>query len=577
MSLGSATLGSGTLGDPGGEAPVEPGPVTGSGLAAYPDLVGIGPLTVLVTTGTGTVLRMGPDEPDPGWVPMGISFESQVPGGWKQASFNLARMIDEDIPLRLLDEVEIIDEHAQTVYEGRIVKLPRQHGDTFLLGVECLGWASHMLDDKAVPYFYVDRQLGGWQPPSLARRVAMGAVPVDADYSSSVEGGYLQFEGSSGKAVLQFSATELHYQAPASSTIDKVMYRGTEANVGSVEAATLWTDAQDTHSSTSSTALTLDDTLRTATPAVAERYAFMRAMAGPAHTPSAALNRRFSKLAAYGDNGLTSAAISGEPDGYYIDDVLAHALALACPKLNFSTGDGGSIERPGFVISQAADNDLGPVERIVLDLNKYTLYDWLVYHDRTFFYRPPDPDRLVWEARLDRGVHLTLEGDDAEHVYNGAIVKYEVPTLGARVAGPVGSGLDLESELLGDEDPENTANAHGYPAKQIELNVSFPTLDDHAVILGAAYLAQAALPARSGDITVTGSCRHPTMGDRPAREILAGDSVRLSDHPADVARRIIAVRHTDDDQKTVLSVGNDIDRVDAILERLGVQTRLITG
>ena len=537
-------------------------------------------LTVLITTENGSVYRIGADEPDAGWVPMGISYESQIPGGWKQASFNLARMIDEDLPLRLLDEVEILDEHAQTVYEGRIVKLPRQHGDTFLLGVECLGWASHMLDDKAVPYFYVDRAWQSWQPPSLARRVYMGVVAVDADYSVKVEGTFLQFDGSSDKSVPQNSNAAVHFAGPPGTQVEKTMYQGTEANTTNVEAATVFSADDDTLATgLQSNALTLDDTLRTATLAAAKRYLMIRSRASATHSPTSAQihSRTFSKLAVYGDNGLTSAPIADEPDGYYIDDILAHALARACPKLNFTVGADGSIERPLFVISQAADNDLGSVERIVLDLNKYTLYDWGCYHGRTFFYRLPDPERLVWEARLDRGVHLTLEGDDAEHVYNGAIVKYEVPTLGPRVAGPVGSGADVESDLLGDADPENTANAHGYPAKQIELTVSFPTLDDYAVVLGAAYLAQAALPARSGDITITGDCVHPTMGERPGREILAGESVRLSDHPADVARRIIAVRHTDDDHKTVLSVGNDIDRVDAILERLGVQTRQITG
>lgn len=101
-------------------------------------------LTILVTHQDGYVSRFGADEPDPAWIPFGINWESVVPGGWKSAGWNLRRRIDEDVPLRLLDEVEIIDEHGQTMYEGRIVKLPRQHGDEYLLGVECLGWASSL-------------------------------------------------------------------------------------------------------------------------------------------------------------------------------------------------------------------------------------------------------------------------------------------------------------------------------------------------------------------------------------------------------------------------------------------------
>src|SRR6266542_2733218 len=96
-------------------------------------------LTILVTHQDGYVTRLGADEPDAAWIPMGITWGSVLPGGDRDFSFNLRRRIDEDVPLRLLDAVMLLDEHGQALYMGRIVKLPRQHGDDYLLGVECMG------------------------------------------------------------------------------------------------------------------------------------------------------------------------------------------------------------------------------------------------------------------------------------------------------------------------------------------------------------------------------------------------------------------------------------------------------
>jgi hypothetical protein len=542
-----------------------------------------GPLTILITHQDGYVTRLGADEPDAAWVPFGITWTSALPGGWRDASWNLRRRIDQDVPLRLLDEVVILDDHGQTMYEGRIHKLPRQHGDDYLLGVECMGWASHLLDDPSVPYFFVDRNMGSWQSPGLNRRVTSGSsAPWETDYRASVDGRFLQFEGpgdaAGGRAILINSRAEVVYRCPPATTAAKVMYRGTEANTTSVEAAAIYTDDNDAMSSATSNALTLDDTLNTVTLSAAERYLMLRANASAQHTPTSPFSRRFSKLGVYSNNVLTSAEISGEPDGYYIDDMLAWALSRGAPKLNYSTGADGSIQRPNVIVPHACDNALGTTERIVLDLNKYVIWDWLVYDNRTFHYRPTDPGRLTWDARLDQGVHLTLEGDDVERAINGVLVTYTTFDGTQKVAGPVGSGVDYESELLGDTDPEGTVNAHGYTRRWVDYPVNFSLADDsYAALIGAAYLAQTQLPSRSGDMTLGHTVGHPSKGDRPSREVRAGDWIRLSDHPADVARRVIQVTHNDDSKQTTVSVGNDLNKVDAMLEQAAVASQVALG
>jgi hypothetical protein len=258
--------------------------------------------------------------------------------------------------------------------------------------------------------------------------------------------------------------------------------------------------------------------------------------------------------------------------------MLAWALSRGAPKLNYTTGVDGSIQRPSVIVPHASDLSLGTTERIILDVNKYVIWDWLVYHNRTFQYRPTDPDRLTWDARLDQGIFLNLEGDDVERAINGLVVKYTNSEGTSKVAGPTGSGLDYESDLLADTDSEATVNRHGYTKKWAELDISVPLADDsYAAIIGAAYLYQTQLPSRSGDIEVTATIDHPTKGPRPVREVLAGDYVQVSDHPSDVPRRCTSVSYTDDDRKARISVGNDLNKVDAILEQLGVRTQIVTG
>lgn len=547
-------------------------------------------LVVLVTSADGRTYRLGPDERDAGWVPENIQFGTALPGGWKEASFNLRRRADEDVPLRLLDEVQIIDQDGSSVYEGRIQQLPRQSGDDFLLGVNCLGWAAHLLDDTSFVKTYIDMDLGRWQTMSGARRRTF-LPPNPAPYSPNDFGVESDASGSpslkmafdGGWQIKQ--AAEAWFDAGAGDKVSGIYFRPLRGTVvsgvdtnwsylafnGDTDASSV--DAQaDQHPSEAGIYWA---------PPTRRRYVGLQLRYDVAPAGGGTVGQNypvwFRDVAVYGDHGLQGAG--DDPLGLYVDDILADALLRAAPKINFTTGPGGSIQRPPLLIRQAAYRDPGSVENVVLDLNKYTLWDWGVYDNRTFFYRPTDPDRLTWEARLDEGIHLSLEGDDAEHAYNGAMVKYTDTAGTNRVAGPTGSEFDIESDQLGDFSPDNTVNQHGYPRKWIELDVQFPLAADvYATTIGSAYLAQASLPARSGSIELTGQVRHPTKGMRPVYEVRAGDWIdTLSGSPADVPRRIVSTSYNHDTLTNTVTVGNDVDKISSLLEQLGVLTTIKLG
>jgi hypothetical protein len=542
-------------------------------------------LAVEITHADGRQTRWGGDEPDAINIPLSLRFSTQLPGGFKDLTLTLGRRIDLEYPdLNLLDDVRVYGPGNQIAWEGRVAQLPRSHGDDFSVTVGCVGHAAHLRDDPSFREIYVDRDLGRWAGPSVQRRinyVADTRSPADANVQPDASTGQpsLVTEVRAPWTAANRALSEALYNAQGVE-LGSVYYawkRG--AHVGDADADWSWqvqTDSDDTFPSPADSG-----NLRAAGPGTGTLTANaddMFAMANLAYASSNATDGELCSLywtclAVYGRHGLTKRGgdDATTAQGFYASDVVADIIRRAAPNLRYTTGAGGSIEPTTFVIPHLAFLDPVTAEDALLAVNKYHLYEWGVYDDRLFFFRPADSTRLCWETRIDEGAHIDLEGDQADDVYNGIFVTYQHFDGTSKTVGPPGSGADATSTALQDTSADNPINAHGYRRRWAKIEISTPTDENGAIALGTVWLNELLLPARRGTIKLADTVRHPTISaPQPAWRPRAGDWIKITDHPADVPRRIIQTGYENESRTATIDVGNDIHKMDAIMERMGV-------
>lgn len=548
-------------------------------------------LALSVKQADGAVVRWGPGELDAADIPTRLRFGTTVPGGYKTLSCDLLRRIDLDHPdENLFDNVRVYGPGNETAWDGRAVGFPASHGDHFTVSPDAVGWSAHLGDDTSFSMVYVDRDLSQWGPMSVQRRVNVSGSgsPGDPQTHPDVTTGYpslaLEYQG-------RWSATypvdvEAWYDAGSGNLIGSIYYAwkrgpnlsGTDVNWNwQVNATT--DDVSSSFDSSGNLRAAGPGTGTLTTTGLNKRFGQLALIyGGLANTTDGILfGLYFTCLAVYGDHGLPKfgAASDTSAAGLRTSDVVAHIVASAAPLLTFSTGTSGSIRDVGTVIPHLTFKTPGKAEDAITQANKFNLYPWGVYAGATgpreFFWKPWDPDELTWEVRLADGVWFDPAGASAEDSYNGVVVTYKLPDGAARAAGPPGSGFDVTDTTLVDTSPQNPVNAHGIPRRWALLDISDVTTDQGAKTIGAIYLRERSQAPRRGTIRVTtGQAIHPTAGSRPAWAIKAGDHVAITDHPVSEPRRIIETDYDHDTRTNTLTVDNSSQRLDALLERMGV-------
>jgi hypothetical protein len=556
----------------GGSGPSE------SGVAPAPATVGpSGRLSINITKADGRSIRLGPDEVDAAMVPMGLTFGTAMPGGNTTGSFQLLVRIDLETPIELFDDVTVVGAGGEVAWNGYITSLPRSHGDAYGITPAAVGYATALKDRPDFREVYVDRDVSAWTGATSQR--AINLHTATHEYVSPEQNGTSSlttaFQDAWAGGVVKRS--EAWYDAGVGLTVAKLYWDWQEVGgVNTADTDANWAIGNSTTADHASLALDASTgNLRTQgrqgywTPANARRY--VAAWLNYNTTPSGTAGVRYAidwrNWAMYGNHGLTLHGT--DPQGVYASDVIADVLSRSAPELTYSTGADGSIAPSTFTIPHLVFKEPVTAEDAILFVNAYHQWEWGVYDGREFFWRPTDPDRTCWEARLSEGAHINLEGQQAADTVNGVFVSYTDPLGVRKTAGPPGSNADDTSATLADTSDDNPLNKQGR-TKWARMDISQVTTSTGAVQLGAIWLAEQAVPQRRGTITVKGSIEHPTRGLRPTWAVRAGDYVRIPDHATDVPRRIIQTDYRHDTREVQMDVGTSPHKLDALLARLNV-------
>lgn len=522
-------------------------------------------LGAVIETHDGRAITFGPEE-DTERLPTALSFSTQIPGGFGKGSLVVPRPDGFDpLDTPLLAGARFYGPGNRTAYEGRLAAKPRLGVNDITLELE--GWSAH-LDDDIFRALYVTRDLNRWGPPGLQRQINLAEVdnaPHQADASALTDanGNGLRlavtgvwttpiprceawFDASSGLAVGMVAGDFVGWP----DTAFVLTLNGGNDEVGGAPTETgsdLFTAASGSFAHTFS-------------------QAFRRAWFEWHYNGAGGVDANTEyglnlyNLAAYGDHGLTLyVAADGGAKGVRGDDALRDAISRAAPLLN--TDD---IEQAQFVITDLVfDGWDSRVRNVVEQVTAKggasdVPNDWGVYEDKRFFWRTPGSYGRTHRLRLDEGVEIVDEGEDAAEIATAIIATYTDSAGNQKAVGYPGSGADVESALLVVTDPKNPIALSDVDRKVITKDVGKQTPE------GAVLFAQLALKeALRADRT--GTYRVPSLpNDEPPYYLRAGDKVLIEDDAA-VEQSTVSTDYDHSDGEVEVHIGTAPNRLDVFL------------
>ena len=550
-------------------------------------------LSVNITSSSGRVFRWGPDESDPTNVPGGLTITTQMPGGFGTMDCNLNRR--PDLSYADLDRFApctVTGPGNLVAFDGYLSSRPLQRTTSYLFTPEAIGWSGHLKDDASFSMVYIDRQLSKWTSPTTGRTLSLLNNNINPNaISMSVLASppgipAIQFETPGPiNAGTQHWRVEAWYDAGASNVI---------ANFRATSFAGISMATNDGNSSfqlgmaTDSTSGGTEFSYANATSGqpmnagfgTPARYPYFywqyNATGG---TTGQEYGFLYENVAVVGNHGLTiragpSGTLPGADDGFWGSDLVADIVKRAAPKLNYTTGPGGSIVQNTFVVPNLAFNTPVDADTAITNVNQYFLNDYGVYENKTFFWRPSGTGR-TWHVRVGDGVQLTDQGPQIETAFNGVVVQYTDPAGRTRYVGPPPNTWDKDpvtsatnSTLLQDLSASNPCNLYG--RKRWALTQMGTTTWQGAVNVGAIFLQTSLSRPSTGSATVTGFAKDSTGREWPVWMMRAGDTLIFDDTADQTPHYVLSTSYNHDTLQNTLTLDAPPNALDWLLKRLGL-------
>jgi len=527
----------------------------------------------------GAPFRWAEDEKSPDHVAGNMVLSDQMPGGWKQMSGVLAR----DPRKGYGDLVPYSDMYAyipggRKVWEGSLDLIPDVSGDQQSINPGAVGYQAMLEDNKAVVAGYIASDMGMWEQASTIRALQW----VEATFKNPTPFSILPDERAGGAPYLQAlvpgkiykPSYHVHFDAGPGILIGAMWFNMSPFGFGTHTSdpnLTAIIEATDDNIFTGVVTLMADasnpgDYALVVGKRVVNFEAYY-SFAGEAGVASSEYGYRMKYPQIASQEAWENLPIQGtQPEAglsYLPRDILAcfinhHTQLFA---------NAAEMANSGYQVKQAWYNTPQPAAAIVKDITKYDNYDWFVYRGKQLDYKAPGTYGKRWRSTLKES-DLNETGIDAQRLWRDIVVQWTNPGNGKiLLAGPPGSGCDVENSLLEITDPQHPAVLANRTRRDI-LQINVPITSTTAVELGVRFLEEATLIDHSGSATLSGYVMDDKGIFYPASVVKSGDYISVTDSRSNGYRKIINKTYTHSSRQSQIDLDAPATGLEALLERL---------
>lgn len=541
-------------------------------------------LHATIETPSGRSYRWAGDERNPENALGAGTFSSTAPGGFEQGSASLARKILHDFPdLEEFSTVTFRGAGGEVAGQYRLEGSPRQWGQQSGVQPQLNGWQNHLQDDNSAREIYLDIDQSGYQPTSVARKLALLATwgLVDPSNTPDATTGQpsvvTEFTNPFGQQQIceaWYDANDVpigkfYYAWKAGSTVplNSVIWVW-EIQLADDDLASAVDSTSNLNSGPASGTGVIS-----ATTGTRKFVQIVFEVLGANASSGQNFPVYWTFTGVVGKHGLPIQGTLGATGGIGLlaSDIIGHAVGRWAPKLAFTTGPGGTIQPSTFSLSHLAFPDPTTASAILQAAAAFELLDWFVWEGPTFWLNEQGAYSRArhWRARVGPA-QLQDTGPQVSRIYNGAIVTFTDVSGISRSVGPPGSGCNIEDASLLDPDPLNPANQLGIPryGPNPPINIGTGTAD-MAIRTGQGFLQEQKQFDTSGNATLTGWVEDDRGVLWPYWKVRGGDTVSFVDASDTSPRRVVRSEAADATKTASVSLDAPPEAMTQYLARIG--------